>query len=219
MIDPEAQVRNNPLNKIVRFSQGVTNMLNAPGKFIQDKYIHDPSTGQWFPQGLISAKNGQDFTNRAMVGGLLSSPESKAGSLIRPLESPAQKTIGQMQQAHQIPELSQYENAMNTGNLTLADEISKKFPGDARFQIHKYFPQPKAPEAAVRNVVNPLDDFDHSVDLYKTNKGSLNDVMAAHDTIMKEAHDQLTPQELNQMKGNTDSIITLIQQRLKNQGL
>lgn len=47
------------------------------------------------------------------------------------------KTIGAMQQAVQSPDLTQYENAMNTGNKSVMEHLASLHPGDARFLIHK----------------------------------------------------------------------------------
>lgn len=46
-------------------------------------------------------------------------------------------TIGQMQQAHQAPDLSAYEKALNSGNDKILNELSKKYPKDARYHIHE----------------------------------------------------------------------------------
>lgn len=48
-----------------------------------------------------------------------------------------QKTIGQMQQETQNPDLTVYENAFNKGDSPTMDALAAKNPDDTRFQIHK----------------------------------------------------------------------------------
>jgi hypothetical protein len=50
---------------------------------------------------------------------------------------PSQESIGQMQVAHQSPDLTMYEQALNTGNNSLLDRLAAAHPGDARFSIHQ----------------------------------------------------------------------------------
>lgn len=55
--------------------------------------------------------------------------------------TPNQQNIGQMQVAHQMPDLTVYEQALGKGgqapNFTILERISAMHPGDARFMIHK----------------------------------------------------------------------------------
>ena len=60
------------------------------------------------------------------------------------------KTIGQMQQSHQNPDLTAYENAFNSGDQQVLNSLASKYPGDARFQVHKTLTghtPPNLPEA------------------------------------------------------------------------
>lgn len=207
----------NPFNSI---SQKAFDVASNPGReildYIRNTYIKDPKSGQMFPQGLISAQSGEDFTRRAVMGGLTSTPQATR-SIIRPLEK-----VGQSQVAHQIPALTQYEQAMNTGNYKVAEEISKKFPSDARFGVHRRFMKPQVENTATPNDpsvaksrMDHISQFDQAVDLVKRGGGSLDEQIKAHEAVMNEAKQQLTPQELAAQKGKLDNIINLIQKRLK----
>jgi hypothetical protein len=46
------------------------------------------------------------------------------------------KTFGQLQQERQMPDLTTYENAINSGDTKTVQALAAKYPGDARFQIH-----------------------------------------------------------------------------------
>jgi hypothetical protein len=65
------------------------------------------------------------------------------------------KTIGQLQQAHQDPSLTKYEQAFNAGDTRTLDELAAQHPGDARFQVHIQPAQgPEAPQGAVPAVAS-----------------------------------------------------------------
>lgn len=51
----------------------------------------------------------------------------------RPLQ---EKTIGQLQQEHQDPDLTTYENAMNKGDTQTMDALAQQHPNDTRYQVH-----------------------------------------------------------------------------------
>lgn len=82
-------------------------------------------------------------------------------------------------------------------------------------QTNKYAPM----MMGMTGGVQPFEDFDTAVDLVRgAQRGSLEDVMAAHKTIMNEAGQQLTPQELRTIKTTPlDQLINLLQERIRPQ--
>lgn len=87
------------------------------------------STGDW--SGANAAVDA--LTSRPIDGPPLT---SRAFTKMQPI-TPAQQNIGQLQQATQSPDLSAYENALNTGNKAVMDALAKSHLGDARFTIHQ----------------------------------------------------------------------------------
>lgn len=73
------------------------------------------------------APNGKPFSVQ------LVNPENK--SLIP--KKTSEQTIGEMQEATQSPDLTAYEKAINSNDMKTADALAAKYPGDARFQVHK----------------------------------------------------------------------------------
>ena len=57
----------------------------------------------------------------------------------KPSVNPVAQTAGQVQVNMQSPDLTTYERAMNSGDMGLAEQLSRKYPGDARFAVHKRF--------------------------------------------------------------------------------
>lgn len=72
------------------------------------------------------------------------------------------QTIGSMQQARQAPDLTKYENAINSGDMKLAQELGKKYAGDARFQIHQRFGAGQQPKAGVKYMASNRTDMNMS---------------------------------------------------------
>lgn len=70
------------------------------------------------------------------------------------------KTIGQIQQETQSPDLTRYENAFNTNNKAVLDELATKYPNDTRFQVHKKF----------NGTQNGLSDTGKEIKLYRGGK-------------------------------------------------
>lgn len=65
-------------------------------------------------------------------------------------------TIGEIQQSKQNPDLTAYENAVNSGDVAQAEKISQKYPGDKRFEIHRLLKKSETtPTKVVKEVVKP----------------------------------------------------------------
>lgn len=63
--------------------------------------------------------------------------------------------------------------------------------------------------------LHPFEDLDTAIDIVKGKvRGSIDDIMAAHDTVMSEAKRQLTPDELGKSL-SINNIINKLQQRIK----
>lgn len=62
--------------------------------------------------------------------------ENKVGSILKQ-GTPGTRTVGQMQQATQMPDLTTYENALNKGDTATLTALAAKYPTDTRFQLHK----------------------------------------------------------------------------------
>lgn len=62
-----------------------------------------------------------------------------------------------------------------------------------------------------------VSDWDMAVDVYRGAKGSMNDMAAARQTIMREAQRQLIPDEMMKYKGNMNKMIDLTQKRIRNE--
>lgn len=65
-------------------------------------------------------------------------------TVIKPIKT-SDKTIGQLQQETQSPDLTNYEDAFNKGDTATMDSLAAKNPGDKRFQIHKELPASNTP--------------------------------------------------------------------------
>lgn len=80
-----------------------------------------------FSSGLI----GPHAKTSALLGNPLVNPQEGI------YRSPYKMSIGKMQQAEQMPDLTTYEQASNANDTGLMDSLMQKHPGDARFAVHK----------------------------------------------------------------------------------
>lgn len=88
-------------------------------------------------QALLELKRAQDagdFARAVEITNQIREEAAKAMTI-------PQKTLSDVaaagQNAAKIPELLQYEDAMNQGKTYLLDALAKRFPNDARFHVHE----------------------------------------------------------------------------------
>jgi hypothetical protein len=88
--------------------------------------------------GIITVDSkSNDILEIVNISGL---EKPRSSSVMSSIEEPTGikgKTIGELQQARQNPDLSAYENAINTRDVKAIGELAAKYPSDARFQVHK----------------------------------------------------------------------------------
>lgn len=101
---------------------------NTRDKYNENSRIINSAAG-----ATLSTGNGFADALKYSPDGNLMSAQNPA--LAAPKMNP--NSVGAIQQAHQMPDLTAYENAINTGNWSAAQQLAKFHPGDARFLIHE----------------------------------------------------------------------------------
>jgi len=82
--------------------------------------------------GGAGAEISVNFANQIRQGNIGNVDVAKAELMVKNGEG-----FGKIQQKVQAPDLTKYENAMNSGDMSTVGELATKYPNDARFQVHK----------------------------------------------------------------------------------
>lgn len=220
------------LNSMIQgASSAMGNVLTGIGQYGSDVVIGGQGRPIPFPfnQGLIakSAEAGKQplgspqqvsmYIDMAKMAGI-TSPTAKP-SLIHPIDM---TDVPNYNDPQVWKKLVNNTATSRPQSQILLEQASKakdfKKVGEILDNIPSTDPYKGSMEGLFRGSVPVADDFDTAVDMWNGQAhGSLPDMIKAQDTILKEAKVQLTPQELEKYRGNIDTIINLVQSRLRRQ--